>query len=136
MLVAASLHVGRHQSAVVEFAHLHHEALNETSSAFVSVSLSAAGLTRDWEGLEQCLARFLHVTMWRPNTLHHAAGAIRYSQYDFFKRLAIDFIARQHGQATVTSQDYDFTNYPALKTFVLEFIGDQVEKRRHHSPDG
>jgi len=137
VLVAASLHVGRYQSAVVEFAHLHHEALNETPSAFISVSLSAAGVNpHDWEGLEQCLARFLHETMWRPNAIHHAAGAIRYSQYDFFKRLAIDFIARQHGQATVKSQDYDFTNYPALKTFVLEFVRDWVEKRRHHSSDG
>jgi menaquinone-dependent protoporphyrinogen oxidase len=69
--------------------------------------------------------------MWRPKTVHHAAGAIRYSQYDFFKRLAIKFIAGQRGQATVMSQDYDLTDYAALKTFVLEFIADQVEKRKH-----
>jgi len=132
VLVAASLHVGHYQAAVVEFVRRHHEALNDTPSAFISVSLSAAGVNpHDWEGLEQCVARFLHETMWRPKAIHHAAGAIRYSQYDFFKRLAIKFIAGQRGQATVMSQDYDLTDYSALKTFVREFMADQVEKRKH-----
>jgi menaquinone-dependent protoporphyrinogen oxidase len=130
VLIAASLHVGHYQPAVVEFARLHHEELNTIPSAFVSVSLSAAGVDpQDWEGLEQCLSRFLHETMWRPEAVHHAAGAIRYSRYDFFKRLAIKFIASQRGQATVTSRDYDLTDYPALEKFVLGFICEEVEKR-------
>jgi menaquinone-dependent protoporphyrinogen oxidase len=132
VLVAASLHVGRYQSAVVEFARVHHEALNETPSAFISVSLSAAGVNpHDWQGLEQCLAQFLHETMWRPKAVHHAAGAIRYSEYDFFKRLAIQFIARQRGQKTVRSQDYDLTDYSALETFVDGFMAGNVQKRTH-----
>jgi menaquinone-dependent protoporphyrinogen oxidase len=76
-------------------------------SAFISVSLSAAGENPDdWEGLETCVARFLHEASWRPKAIHHAAGAIRYSQYDFFKRLAMKFIAARRGQHTVTSRDY------------------------------
>jgi menaquinone-dependent protoporphyrinogen oxidase len=123
VIVTASLHVGRYQPAVFEFARSNHEALNATASAFISVSLSAAGANpHDWEGLEQCLDRFLHETMWVPKAINHAAGAIRYSQYDFFKRLALKFIAAQRGQKTVTSQDYDLTDYAALKTFVLGFV--------------
>jgi menaquinone-dependent protoporphyrinogen oxidase len=137
VLVAASLHVGSYQPAVVEFARLYHETLNAAPSAFISVSLSAAGVNpHDWEGLEQCVSRFLHETMWRPKAVHHAAGAIRYSQYDFFKRLAIKFIASQRGQATVMSRDYDLTDYAALKTFALGFIREHVEKRTHQIPDG
>ncbi|MET0375003.1 MAG: hypothetical protein ABW128_12210 [Rhizorhabdus sp.] len=45
-----------------------------------------------------------------------AAGAIRYSHYDFFKRLAIKHIARRRGTETVTSRDYDLTDCDALKT--------------------
>lgn len=56
-----------------------------------------------------------------PSALYRAAGAIRYSQYDFFKRLAIKFIATRRGQHTVTSRDYDLTDYDALRTFVLDF---------------
>jgi len=35
VLVAASLHVGHYQAAVVEFVRRHHEALNDTPSAFI-----------------------------------------------------------------------------------------------------
>lgn len=123
VFLAASLHVGRYQAPLIEFARAHHAVLNAKPSAFISVSLSAAGENPDdWEGLDQCVARFLNETMWKPAALYHAAGAIRYSQYDFFKRLAIKFIAARHGQHTVTSRDYDLTDYDALQGFVLEFV--------------
>ncbi|MBJ7413646.1 MAG: hypothetical protein JHD15_25300 [Phenylobacterium sp.] len=124
VFLAASLHVGRYQPKLVEYARTHHAALNEKRSAFISVSLSAAGQNpHDWEGLEQCVARFTHETLWTPSAVHHAAGAIRYSQYDFFKRLAMKHIAAQRGEHTVTSRDYDLTDYNALCDFVLGFVG-------------
>jgi menaquinone-dependent protoporphyrinogen oxidase len=135
VLIAASLHVGQYQPSVVEYARRHHEELNMMATAFISVSLSAAGVNpHDWEGLEQCVARFLHETMWRPKAVHHAAGAIRYSQYDFFKRVAIKFIASQRGQKTVTSRDYDLTDYHAVEKFLLGFVQDDVHKRTHRTP--
>ncbi len=122
IVLAASLHVGHYQPALVQFARTNHEILNGAMTAFISVSLSAAGENpEDWEGLEQCLARFLHETMWLPKSVYQAEGAIRYSQYDFFKRLALKHIASKRGMQTVTSRDYDFTNYDALKNFVLSF---------------
>lgn len=122
-ILLASLHVGRYQAPLVAFAHQRHEALNAMQSAFVSVSLAAAGANpHDWEGLEQCLARFKHETGWSPRAVHQAAGAIRYSHYDFFKRLALKFIAAQRGEKTVTSRDYDLTDYEALGRFVLGFV--------------
>lgn len=124
VFLAASLHVGRYQPKLAAYARTHHARLNEARSAFISVSLSAAGENpQDWEGLEQCLARFEHETLWTPSAVHHAAGAIRYSQYDFFKRLAMKHIAAQRGQRTVTSRDYDLTDYEALARFVLDFVG-------------
>lgn len=42
-ILAASVHVGRYQPVLVRFAREHHEALNAVRSAFISVSLSAAG---------------------------------------------------------------------------------------------
>jgi menaquinone-dependent protoporphyrinogen oxidase len=122
--VAASLHTGNYQSSVLEYVRRHHDALNGKRSAFLSVSLSAAGENaHDWEGLEQCVARFTHATSWTPAVVHHVAGAIRYSHYDFPKRLALKFIAHKRGQETVTGSDYDLTDYDDLKQFVLGFIG-------------
>ena len=122
-LIAGSLHVGNYQPTLLEYVRDHHDALNRTRSAFLSVSLSAAGQSPDdWAGLGQCVDRFLQVTCWKPHTVYHLAGAIRYSQYDFFKRLALKFIAKRRGQTTVTSRDYDLTDYDALKSFVCDFV--------------
>jgi len=123
VFLAASLHVGRFQAPLVAYARERHEALNAKPAAFISVSLSAAGVNpHDWEGVEQCLARFEHETLWTPQAVHHAAGAILYSHYDFFKRLALKFIAAERGQHTVISKDYDMTDYAALRGFVLAFV--------------
>lgn len=124
VIVAASLHMGRYQPAVVQFTRMHRDALARMPSAFISISLSAVGANPDdLEGLEQCVAKFRQETLWTPGAVHHAAGAIRYSDYDFFKRLALKFIARQRGKETVTSRDYDLTDYEALKRFVVGFAG-------------
>lgn len=121
--VGASLHVGNYQASVIEYVRRHHDALNRMRTAFLSVSLSAAGENpHDWEGLEQCVARFTQSTSWHPTVVHHVAGAIRYSHYDFFKRLALKFIAHRRGQGTVTSRDYDLTDYDELKQFALGFV--------------
>lgn len=123
VILAASLHVGRFQGNLLRFAQAFRATLNAKPSAFISVSLSAAGENPDdWEGLEQCIARFQHETGWTPKAIHHAAGAIRYSQYDFFKRLALKHIAAKRGKKTVTSRDYDLTDYDALREFVLGFV--------------
>ena len=130
-ILAASLHIGRYQAPLVAFARTHQEVLNAQPSAFVSVSLAAAGENPDdWEGLEQCVARFLNETAWKPKAIHHAAGAIRYSHYDFFKRLALKYIASRHGMKTVTSRDYDLTDYDALKKFAAEFVRGQTAAPR------
>jgi menaquinone-dependent protoporphyrinogen oxidase len=129
VVLAASLHVGRYQAPLVAYARVHHQALNAKPAAFISVSLSAAGVDPDdWEGAAQCLARFEHETQWTPKAVHHAAGAILYSHYDFFKRLALKFIAAQRGQHTVTSRDYDLTDYAALRRFALAFVEGQASR--------
>src|SRR4029453_7318737 len=78
-ILAGSLYVGRFQAPLVRFAQSRKEALNARPTAFISVSLCAAGLRpHDWEAVEKCVDRFQHETQWTPSRLHHAAGAIRY----------------------------------------------------------
>jgi menaquinone-dependent protoporphyrinogen oxidase len=122
-LIAASLHMGHFQSAVVHFARRHHEALNAMQSAFVCVSLSAAGDDpEDWAGLKQCVDRFEAATLWKPRAIHHAEGAILFTAYDFFRKLAMREIARKRGQPVTTDGDYDYTDYEALGRFVDDFV--------------
>jgi len=124
VILAGSLHVGRYQAPLAAYARAWHEVLNAKPSAFISVSLCAAGINpHDWESAEDCFVRFQHETLWTPKAVHQAAGAIRYSQYDFFKRLALQFIASQRGEAVPTARHHDLTDYAALSSFVVDFAG-------------
>jgi menaquinone-dependent protoporphyrinogen oxidase len=121
-ILAASVHVGNYQPPLVAYAREQHEVLNAKPSAFISVSLSTVGIVpHDWQGCDDCLARFEHETLWTPKVVHQAAGAIRYSQYDFFKRVTLKFIAAERGLPAISSRDYDLTDYEALRQFVTGF---------------
>ena len=91
-------------------------------TAFISVSLSAASHDADdLDGLTRCVADFEHRTRWTPREVHHAAGAFRFTQYDFLKRWALKYIAYRKGQPTDTSKDYELTDWDALGVFVDDF---------------
>jgi menaquinone-dependent protoporphyrinogen oxidase len=123
VFVAGSLHVGRYQTGLTAFVQSRLAELSATPSAFISVSLSAAGLNPDdWEGLDTCLDRFQHQTGWAPAAVHQAAGSIRYSQHDFFKRLVIQHIVARRGQAPATSHHHDLTDYGKLSSFCRDFL--------------
>lgn len=122
VFVAGSLHQGRYQPSLIRFARARRAELEATRSAFISVSLAAAGHSPDdWAGLDECLQAFEHETGWTPSAVHQAAGAIRYSQYDFFKRLVLKHIAAERGLKTSISHDYDLTDYDALASFCRQF---------------
>jgi menaquinone-dependent protoporphyrinogen oxidase len=122
VLIAASLHSGEYQPAIVHFVTWRHAALNAMASAFVSVSLAAAGEDADdIEGLVKCVAALERQSGWRPGQIHHAAGAFRFTRYDFLKRWALKYIAYRKGQPTDTSKDYELTDWDRLGAFVDGF---------------
>ena len=113
VIIAASLHTGHYQAAVEHFVRQHHHQLNAMLSVFVSVSLAAAGQDEDdVQGLARCVEELQRSTSWTPRRIHHAAGAFRYTQYDFFKRWAMKYIAWRKGGPTDTSQDYELPTGP------------------------
>jgi menaquinone-dependent protoporphyrinogen oxidase len=118
VILAASLHTGHYQAAIEHFARDHHERLNAMHSTFVSVSLSAAGDDEDdVQGLARCVEDLQRTTGWKPRHVHHAAGAFRYTQYDFLKRWAMKYIAWRKGGPTDSSQDWELTDWDALGAF-------------------
>lgn len=120
VLLAASLHEGHYQLALVQFARSQHENLAAKPNAFLSVSRPlTASDSRDAVGLATCLAAFEQETLWTPKVTHVATGAIPYDQLSAFKRLALRVGAWRRGQPARTSRNYDLTDYAALTTFVL-----------------
>jgi menaquinone-dependent protoporphyrinogen oxidase len=123
VIVAASLHLGSYQGPVVHFVRERHQALNEMHSAFVSVSLSAAGSdAHDREGLAQCASSFLHETGWQPKMIHHAAGAFHWREYGVLKRWLLRYVAWRRDVPAVTNRDREFTDWERLEEFVDLFL--------------
>jgi menaquinone-dependent protoporphyrinogen oxidase len=122
VIIAASVHAGRYQSAVIHFVRDHLAAIDTRPNAFLSVSLAAAGDDdEDVEGLKRCVADFTHDAGWTPHCIHHVAGAFRYTAYDFLKRWAMKYIAYRKGGPTDTSRDYELTDWDDLTRFVDAF---------------
>jgi len=74
-------------------------------SAFVAVSLTAALKDDKSPGeLREMAEAFFRETGWAPAITRNVAGALRYTEYDYFKRLLMKLIARQQGGETDTSR--------------------------------
>ncbi len=124
--VIASVHLARYAAPLMRFARENHGALNAMPSALVSVSLSAAGDNpSDLAGLRDCVERLERDTRWRPVAVHHAAGAMPFSAYGFFTKLAIKSIVRR-GVIVDTAQDYDLTDYTALGAFIDRLVASAI----------
>ncbi len=128
VIAAGSVHNGRHQASLFQFVRDRREVLQTKPGAFVSVSLSMASDDKeDRLDAVACADRFLTAAEWKPTVTHLVAGAIRYSQYDFFKSWILRMIASTKGASTDTSQDHEFTDWKDLEAFVDAFLAQVAE---------
>jgi menaquinone-dependent protoporphyrinogen oxidase len=123
VVVAASVHLGRYQAAVIRFVRECRAAISARTNAFISVSLSAAGHDPDdVAGLQRCVADFVGATGWAPELIHHVAGAFRYTAYHFLTRYVMKYKAYRRGAPTDTRHDYELTDWDDLAGFVDRFV--------------
>ena len=123
VILAGSVHLGKLQSDLADFATAHAEALNGMRSLLLQVSLAAAGKDKaDWAELEKIAAGFCAQTGWRPGATHHIAGAFRFTQYDFFKSWAMRYIAAQKDQTVDPKADTEYTDWQALATLLRDWM--------------
>lgn len=118
-VIAASLHAGQYQGPVAHFVRANHAWLNKMPSAFISVSLSAAGTDpEELKGIADCADRFKADTGWTAPDIHQVAGAFRFTEYDFFKRWVLKLIAWEKGVKVEPGKDVELTNWDALAAAV------------------
>jgi menaquinone-dependent protoporphyrinogen oxidase len=122
VLVAASVHAGGYQRCVRRWVRRNADALRGKPNAFVSVCL---GVLEDKPAVRRDLDRikeqFRRETGWSPDETFLVAGAIPYTRYSLLKKWIMRSIARRAGGGTDTSQDYEYTDWVALKEFTLRF---------------
>lgn len=122
VLVGSSIHVGKHQSAIIEFVTDYHDALAAVPSGFFQVSLSSA--VEDPEGQAEA-AKYVEDLIaeadFHPDRIGLFGGALRYSKYGFLKRLMLKRIAKDATGDTDTSRDYEYTDWEEVEAFTDDF---------------
>jgi menaquinone-dependent protoporphyrinogen oxidase len=119
VVVGASIHMGKHQGEVVDFARERRDVLASRPSAFFQVSLSSASDDPERQAeAEGYLDEFREATGWDPAVVGGFAGAIRYSEYGFLKRLMMKRIAEDATGDTDASKDYEYTDWEDVASFV------------------
>ena len=121
IIVAGSVHQKRHQESIAAFALAHLADLEAKPSAFLSVSLSAA--LKDGE--QDCLdyvEEFVEKSGWRPPNLLMVAGAVRFSEYDFYMEQVVRHVVMQGREPMDLKEDYELTDWDALGSFVDQFL--------------
>lgn len=128
VIVAASVHTGKYQSSITHFVQKHQEVLNKVPGLFLSVSLVAAtDEPKSWEELKKITKQFFDKTKWHPVLTEYVAGALRYSEYNFFKKFIMRLIAQKSSGDTDTSQDYEYTDWDQVKR-ILPRLEKEVAK--------
>lgn len=114
VVVAASLHMGKHQPEVVDWIRRHRTALNDLPSAFLSVSLTAADDSDEaQQKVREIIDGLLTDTGWTPGLAQPVPGAFEWSRYNLPTRVAMKLIARKHG-APEGPEDVVYTDWDAV----------------------
>lgn len=123
VVVGASVHMGKHQPYITEFVKENLPLLQGIPSAFFSVSLTAAEQTEQSKAeTQRIVTEFLNETGWQPDMVAKFAGALVYTQYNFFLRHLMRLIAKRAGGDTDTSVDHIYTDWEEVKRFTERFL--------------
>ena len=138
VVIAASVHMGKHETEIVEFVRKHLPRLEAIPTAFISVTLSEAAVEREnvtaeeraafAAGVKEVIDRFLKETGWHPRMIKPVAGALLYTKYNFLVRFVMKRIAQKSHADTDTSRDYDYTDWADLDEYVNVLVA-EIERR-------
>lgn len=123
VFVGGSVHMFKYQSSVKEYIDKNHKLLVSINSAFFSISMAAsAELESEKKELKDLTNKFLEGTSWIPSHIEYIAGALRFTKYDFFKKLVMKMIAGKKGETVDTSKDYEYTDWQKLEQQLFKII--------------
>src|ERR1043165_6849164 len=88
VMIGSSIHLHKYNPAVTHYVTQHARMLNQMPSAFFSVCLAVASdLPAEHREAQKIMEDFLEKAEWEPLEMAQIAGALKYTQYDFLKRM-------------------------------------------------
>jgi menaquinone-dependent protoporphyrinogen oxidase len=132
VIAIASVHAGKHDAGMVQFARRHAEALARKPAVFISVSLTEATVEDERQSPEtraaatdevrRAVARFFEDTGWHPARVLPVAGCVAYTKVGVLQRFIMKRIVGARGGPTDTSRDHELTDWEALDRFVRDAV--------------
>lgn len=92
VVIGASIHYGHFPKALLEFVSKYHQELASKPSYFFGVNLTARKPEKRTVATNVYVRKFLQRSRWQPTQAFVFAGALNYSQLNWFDRTMIRFI--------------------------------------------
>ncbi len=121
VIVGASVHYGHLPAYLARALRSQRAALAAKPNAFFAVSLSADGPGANRPAAARYTRKFLRKIGWQPGTTAAFGGALRYSEYAWWKRELVRLFVRVAGGDTDISRDYEYTDWGAVAQFADAF---------------
>jgi menaquinone-dependent protoporphyrinogen oxidase len=137
-VLAASVHLGRHEHEMFNFARRYRADLERIPTAFLSISLAEASVEDSTapydlraeaaQDVKRLVDVFCTRTGLHPTRVWPLAGALLYTHYGAIEKIVMRMIAKRSGGDTDTSRDHEYTDWKGLDRFVSS-IASEIEEQ-------
>jgi len=124
-VVGGSVHMSYFPKNLIGWVGHHGPHMSQQPSAFFSVCLGIndksnnAQKSREYE--EKLVTEFLKQSRWEPRFYDIFAGALQYTQYNWFMQRVMRYISGHSGGDTDMNKDYEYTNWDQVRDFAHRF---------------
>lgn len=123
IMIGASIHTGQYQRYVIDWIHCNKHVLRTIPNAFFSVSMVASQTTLEaQQEIQRYIQTFIQETEWQPDLIESFAGALRFEEYSFFKKLLVKRLMNQKGIDVDVDQNIEFTDWERVSDFTTIFL--------------
>lgn len=130
VLLAGSLHYGKHQKELGQFIEKNRCTLQQVPIMFVSVSLAAASQEdTELSSVQKIASDYMAEMMLKPRVIQIAAGAVYDKRLHFLSRWLLHWIMYRKGVALDASGETVFTDWGALDLAFSQFYESLLENK-------
>ncbi|WP_409421485.1 menaquinone-dependent protoporphyrinogen IX dehydrogenase [Pseudaeromonas sp. ZJS20] len=120
VLIGASIRYGHFHPSLESFIQGHLEQLKAVDANLIGVCLTARKPEKATPKTNPYMRKLLARVAWHPQRAAVFAGALRYSQYNWWQTRIIQLIMKMTGGQTDTSQDVELTDWAAVEEFARQ----------------
>jgi len=130
VVVLAPVFGGKHPKTIRRFLEASLPILAQRTSAFYSVSGSAASArVKERDAAQDIAKKLVDGTGWSPKVVASIGGAIDFPKYNPILRFVMKLIARRNGGSTDTSRAHELTNWATVESITANLLAELEDAR-------